>query len=412
MEDPYYESSEYDVHVSSCRWKSKLWKKTKIQKTVYLEQRAVYPVGSTILACVEIQRIWRGVLVRRRVLSKYLYNNFTRLKEREYLAITSAYSGLPVKSFAPAMIDLCRLRIISRIKTVLKTAQYSRWLAYQKIRIYYVAASAIGRFWLNYRYKKRKLDSRQRRRPFYLTPHDSAAATIQRSWKSYLNKQIFRFYIDLIKFREGTDAKVMLKCINPHEASLIDAASNMHVRFRLGGSKFPPQIYYKLFVHGPVCDLGALAPRDYTAQRSPHPRSRFNKTYPSIPQDTSKWYKRIENNDWRPISEKVLRDADHYASKMFIFRHLPSYSLFHHNKSVRREERNKLAKRKHRKWIMDMYSQSMSITESILKLPDLNKLDDSALEKEVQGLVKWTEDLDFEAYQNQWLQLATASSDF
>ena len=44
-----------------------------------LEQTAVYPLNAYVLACVEIQRMWRGVLLRRRVLAKYLYRNFKRV---------------------------------------------------------------------------------------------------------------------------------------------------------------------------------------------------------------------------------------------------------------------------------------------------------------------------------------------
>ena len=36
--------------------------------------------------------------------------------------------------------------------TVLKQAEYSRWLAYQKFGIYWVAATSITRAWLSFRY--------------------------------------------------------------------------------------------------------------------------------------------------------------------------------------------------------------------------------------------------------------------
>ena len=46
----------------------------------------------------------------------------------------------------------------------------------------------------------------------------------------------------------------------------------MHVRFRLGGMVFPPTVYYKIYAHGAVTDVGAYAPRDYTAaRRNPNP---------------------------------------------------------------------------------------------------------------------------------------------
>jgi len=40
------------------------------------------------------------------------------------------------------------------------------------------------------------------------------------------------------------------------------------VRFRLGGSKFPPTIYYKIFIHNPVQDINSYAPRDYSYEKA------------------------------------------------------------------------------------------------------------------------------------------------
>ena len=37
----------------------------------------------------------------------------------------------------------------------------------------------------------------------------------------------------------------------------------MHIRFRLGGEHWPPIIYYKVFTHRNIADIGAFAPRDY-----------------------------------------------------------------------------------------------------------------------------------------------------
>jgi hypothetical protein len=44
----------------------------------------------------------------------------------------------------------------------------------------------------------------------------------------------------------------MLRCINAREAALVDPAAGLHVRFRLGGSSFPPLVFYKIFTHRPV----------------------------------------------------------------------------------------------------------------------------------------------------------------
>jgi hypothetical protein len=70
------------------------------------------------------------------------------------------------------------------------------------------------------------------------------------------NASIDCFYI------RGNPAK-LLKGINPLEANLLEAASKSHIRFRLGGENFPPNIYYKIFVKSGVIDINAFAPRDY-----------------------------------------------------------------------------------------------------------------------------------------------------
>jgi hypothetical protein len=49
--------------------------------------------------------------------------------------------------------------------------------------------------------------------------------------------------------RERGDPREMLRAINPREAQLADAASGIHVRFRLGGTMFPPLVFYKIFTH-------------------------------------------------------------------------------------------------------------------------------------------------------------------
>ena len=66
------------------------------------------------------------------------------------------------------------------------------------------------------------------------------AARLQRAWRSFTNRQIFRYFRDMILFHEQGDAAQLLKSINPREARLMDIAVGIHVRFRLGGVTFPP----------------------------------------------------------------------------------------------------------------------------------------------------------------------------
>ena len=55
----------------------------------------------------------------------------------------------------------------------------------------------------------------------------------------------------------------------------------MHVRFRLGGAVFPPTIFYKIYSHGGVTDVGTFAPRDYTAHFQPPPIKLHNHLSPN-----------------------------------------------------------------------------------------------------------------------------------
>lgn len=47
--------------------------------------------------------------------------------------------------------------------------------------------------------------------------------------------KVYRFYRDLINFKRRGNPKMMLRCINPAEAKLLDKAIGAHVKFRLGG---------------------------------------------------------------------------------------------------------------------------------------------------------------------------------
>ncbi|OQR93885.1 hypothetical protein ACHHYP_02107 [Achlya hypogyna] len=108
---------------------------------------------------------------------------------------------------------------------------------------------------------------------YEMTPRDKAAARIQGLWRGYTNKRIYRYYRDLVNFRNTGDPMLMLKAINPSEAHLLDAATNAQVRFRLGGAAFPPTIYYKIFTRGAVCDMNAFSPKDYTTAHQVGPRN-------------------------------------------------------------------------------------------------------------------------------------------
>jgi hypothetical protein len=116
----------------------------------------------------------------------------------------------------------------------------------------------------------------------------------------------------------GNPAK-LLKGINPLEAQLLETAVDCHVRFRLGGDTFPPNIYYKVFSKTNVCDINAFAPRDYSSL--PREVGKEEKIKFSTYQRNRKeyesegWYLRSDNNGWRPVRRVLARSATRCSSR-------------------------------------------------------------------------------------------------
>ena len=92
---------------------------------------------------------------------------------------------------------------------------------------------------------------------------DRSARSIQRAWRSMVQRRTFAQIRDIIRFRGNGDPAFLLKVLAPSEADFADEAAGVHIRFRLGGRHWPPIIYYKVFTHRNIADIGAFAPRDY-----------------------------------------------------------------------------------------------------------------------------------------------------
>ena len=189
------------------------------------------------------------------------------------------------------------------IQATYKMSLTRRLFKYHRFAMYHIAAIQIQWAWRGYLERKKKVELK--------TKDQLAAEKIQRAWRSYTNVRIYRYYKDLINFKHKGNPFELLKCINRGEAHLMDPASRCHVRFRLGGLKFPPLIYYKIFVHGGVCDINAFAPRDYNHLKKTKKKATINIKFDKDPNDKHEgWYERIENNGWRPINDKILTPYD------------------------------------------------------------------------------------------------------
>lgn len=163
----------------------------------------------------------------------------------------------------------------------------------------------------------------------------------------------------------------MLRAINPAEASLLDAASGAHVRFRLGGEAFPPTMYYKIFLRQPVCDLGAFSPKDYSRRASSLGQQRKEKKTKCIQVgqsrfqtrtgndddddgSSSSWYQRVENNGWRPITTKVISEA---AMDPVAVSTGQTVVPFHYSRTTRRQDLEQRRVLKKRNWLKQMYAR-------------------------------------------------------
>ena len=69
----------------------------------------------------------------------------------------------------------------------------------------------------------------------------------------------------------------------------------------------------QVYTHAPVTDIGAFAPRDYTSHFQPPPIALHNHGKAELLAHSlahDGWYRRSENNGWRPVAGEVLGDMD------------------------------------------------------------------------------------------------------
>lgn len=215
---------------------------------------------------------------------------------------------------------------------------------------------------------------------------EMAAIKIQRAYRRFVDKSLFKKLKNLVHFRNQGDPGSLLKAINPIEAQLLDPAIGAHVRFRLGGYEWPPQIYYKIFLHSPVCDVNSYAPRNYM--------QKYNADIPPITQEQLNeyaekygWYHRVENNGWRPISSLSPSAID-------IITQMTNKATSHKKYKPKRQKMKKeIAEMKVKRFLAEKKAENGDIDLDI-------NLDD-------EGLFEWVEKLDMEKYREDWETLGT-----
>ena len=215
---------------------------------------------------------------------------------------------------------------------------------------------------------------------------EEAAIKIQRVCRIFIDRSLFKKLKNLVQFRNQGDPSTLLKVINPVEAQLLDPAIGAHVRFRLGGCEWPPQIYYKIFLHSPVCDVNSYAPRNYMQKE--------NADIPPITQEQLQeyaekygWYHRVENNGWRPISSLSPSAVD-------IITQMTNKTSPHKKYKPRKQKMKKeIAEMKVKRFLAEKKAENGGADL------DINLDDDE--------LFEWVEKLDMEKYKEDWETLGT-----
>ncbi|CAJ1398530.1 unnamed protein product [Effrenium voratum] len=239
----------------------------------------------------------------------------------------------------------------------------------------------------------------------YMSEHDhlvkyakrlsEAAKKIQRKWRGHRDTHIYGTLRETIAmFRRSGDPYLLLRAVLARESVLLDPALQLHVRFRLGGPSFPPSIFYKIYTHGNVVDLGAFAPRDYHHERV----SAEQKFIPDLG-----WYRRVENNGWRPLAVRLQEEKDKEQQKV-----VTAPKGFHHSKLRRRQDMEVKRRKRKIEWFQKLYGlhpneDSPSASEG--PTPRRHIVDEPEVDDD--RLLDWTRKLDFDAYMESWQSIAT-----
>lgn len=213
--------------------------------------------------------------------------------------------------------------------------------------------------------------------------YDIEALKIQLLWRSFCNKRIYRYFRTIIVEKLRGAPREILKTIVPDEAVTLDRSTGAHVRFRLGGPVFPPKILFKIYTHQPLCDIGAFAPRNYSLEKSPDMLNKLKvaskmntKIVPinlkvgaryfdvnvTTTVDIDNWYKREENNPWRPIISNKL---DELLTPPWLKNNFRDKApqKFHYSKLKRKDDMLMKRRQRKREWMMKAYMFAANIEE-------------------------------------------------
>nr|XP_023992579.1 uncharacterized protein C11orf65 homolog [Salvelinus alpinus] len=295
-----------------------------------------------------------------------------------------------------------------------------------------------------------ELDGRQQR------VYHRAARMIQRTWRRHVDTRVFQYFKNLVRFRNQGDPRLLLKNVNPREANILDAAAGVHIRFRLGGTTFPPSIYYTDLHPSTHVDMCATAPRTTPTQaRSPSP-GRY--TGGPVRDDHAGWY-HAKSFEEALCTLSVLVQAALLGDIITLETNGRKVVEFHHFQLQRRQDVDRRKKRRKIEWLnrsvpFTLTCPSACSTHPHLSfylflsplpvlLPTVRRYDRGCLhartehsetatlversaqgmmdaveqlgpnhivEWEVDELLEWTNALNFDEYINDWRVVGTSNS--
>ncbi|TMW58336.1 hypothetical protein Poli38472_011924 [Pythium oligandrum] len=423
-------------------WESLFMRKSRVEKRAIVQKPWEFPMAAQHLAAILIQKRVRGMLYRLHIHQ----DNQWRPPQLCRATSSRRHFASPMQRFIHSTNGTFdddqgfRHYAATLIQAWYRKEQLRWRYTRQRFALYHIAALQIQYTWkTHYQRRLYRKHHPSRLGGASLSPRARAALTIQAAWKAYTNRRIYRYYRDLITFRNTGDPAMMLRAINPSEAGLLDAAMGAHVRFRLGGMSFPPTIYYKIFTRKAVCDLNAFSPKDYTLTRrtvpptshskpsQPHQRlyirvgqSYYRARQTAEEQDRQHWYKRIENNGWRPVTAKVLSEANHDPIAQATGQ--KAMDRFHYSRLVRKQDIETQRRLRKRQWMHKLYTHGLLTDISPEATSLLHRahsqevfdvdFENEQWEAEAEEMFQWVSALDYDAYLDDWHELGkTASTD-
>lgn len=271
-------------------------------------------------------------------------------REAELVALAARGVGtLPSRSYSTFENFCCALiQGFWRSRRDLRIAK--RVAGYRQFKLYQVAAYEIQNAW---RRQKNNLAGGGGLTHFAAVAAAArrgslAVLRIQLAWRGCVNYRAYQTLRDTITgFRGIGDPCLLLRTVLPRESMLLDPAMQVHVRFRLGGSRFPPTIYFKIFTHGKVCDLGAFAPRDYAGER------RLGKDR------APGWYERWENNGWRALAARIVPGKERHVDEVEKTTARRVIKGFHFSRLQRRQDVEHTRKLRTIDWMRRLYGMEL-----------------------------------------------------